>query len=261
MTGVASWPPGFLSEVEGDPPGGEPVLWALGGPSFVYRTPATSIWIDPYLGATPDDLSPDIFRTLAIPVDPAAVRRADAVISTHAHDDHCHRESVTPIVANTSAVCMGPGTSIARMRTWDLPDDRLVEVTPGTELAVGDVRVRVYDGHDPLEPGAVTFVLESAGVTLFVSGDTRLGPALSTVAEEHALDFALLAFGGDWYMDAEQVMEAAMVLRPTTLILFHWELWRRQTGDLVALFDAYHRLSPPFRLALPLIGDYVPLTS
>jgi len=136
----------------------------------------------------------------------------------------------------------------------------LVEVAPGAELQVADVSIRVHCAHDPLEPGAATFVLESSGVSLFVSGDTRLGPALSAVADAHALDYALLAFGGDWYMDAEQLMEAATVLRPRTLIPFHWELWRRQTGDLVALFEAYHRLNPPFRLVLPLIGDCVPLT-
>ena len=80
------------------------------------------------------------------------------------------------------------------------------------------------------------------------------------MAAEHALDYALLAFGGDWYMDAEQLIEAATVLNPKTLIPFHWEIWRRQTGDLVALFEAYHRLRPPFRLALPLIGDCLPLS-
>jgi L-ascorbate 6-phosphate lactonase len=261
MTDVAAWPPAFLAELEDSPPDEGPVLWALGGPSFLYRTATTSIWIDPYLGATPDDLEPGIFRSLAIPVDPDAIRRADAVISTHAHVDHCHRESLTPIVANTEASCIGPATSIARMRSWGLPDDRLVEVGPGAELEVGDVAIRVYGAHDPLEPGAATFVLESSGVSLFVSGDTRLGPALATVADGHALDYALLAFGGDWYMDAEQVMEAATVLRPKTLIPFHWELWRGQTGDLVALFDAYHRLSPPFGLLLPAMGDCVRLSA
>ena len=75
------------------------------------------------------------------------------------------------------------------------------------------------------------------------------------MAAENALDYALLAFGGDWYMDAEQVLEAATTLGARTLIPFHWEIWRGQTGNLVALFDAYHRRRPPFDLELPLIGD------
>ncbi|MDX6599810.1 MAG: hypothetical protein QOE87_3697, partial [Gaiellales bacterium] len=86
MDDVAHWPRAFLDEIERAAPE-SPVLWALGGPSFVYRTPETTIWIDPYFGGTPDDAVPDAYRATPVPVSPADVRLADIVISTHDHVD------------------------------------------------------------------------------------------------------------------------------------------------------------------------------
>jgi L-ascorbate 6-phosphate lactonase len=260
MTSLPAWPPEFLAEIEGDLPGKAPVLWVLGGPSFVYRSNDATIWVDPYFGRTPEGLLPaGIYRTIAIPIDPTGIRRADAVVSTHAHEDHCHEASVTPIVTNTGAQCLAPATSASLMRGWDAPPERLVEVRVGDTFRVRDVEVRVHCAHDPLEPGAVSFVLETCGTSLFVGGDTWSGEKLHDVAEQHAIDYALLAYGGDWYMDADELLDVATVLRTKTLIPFHWEIWRRQTGDLVSLFEAYHRRRPAFRLELPLMGDLLVL--
>src|ERR1700694_2289339 len=90
MRDVAYWPKTFLDEIENAPVSGAALLRALGGPSFLYRTPKTAIWIAPYFYGTPDDAVPDAYRAPAIPVKPDEVRRADIVISTHDHVDHCH---------------------------------------------------------------------------------------------------------------------------------------------------------------------------
>ena len=45
-------------------------FWSLGGPSFLYRTPQTTIWIDPYFYGTPDDSVPDAYRSTSIPIKP-----------------------------------------------------------------------------------------------------------------------------------------------------------------------------------------------
>jgi L-ascorbate 6-phosphate lactonase len=255
LTDVAYWPRSFLEELEETAHAPYPVLWALGGPSFLYRTAETAIWIDPYFGGTPTDAVPGAYRATAIPVDPERIRLADAVISTHDHIDHCHEGTVMPIVRNTQAFCVAPKSSARLMRTWGVPDDRLREVAAGEVVRVGDVDVAVYASYDPNEPDAATYVLESSGVTLFVSGDTWRGPALAEIGASRGLDFALLAFGRTWYMTEEELIEAATDLAPSTLLPFHWEFWRNHTGDVVRLLDAYHQYSPPFALKLLLVGD------
>jgi L-ascorbate 6-phosphate lactonase len=257
LADVPFWSRAFLDEVEQTPVGPSPTLWSLGGPGFVYRSATTTIWIDPYLGGTPDHFAPGTYRTCAVPVDPEAIRRADIVISTHDHIDHCHRETVLPILANTDARCVAPATSAKLMREWGVPESRLHEVSPGDELDAGDVRISVYGARDPGEPGAVTFMLEAGGTTLFVSGDTAGCAALRELGATRPPDYALLAFGRTWYMDEAELIEAARDLNPGTLIPFHWDFWRKHTGDLVRLFEIYHREQPPFELKLMLIGESV----
>ena len=260
MRDIAYWPRTFLDELEQFPVRADPVLWALGGPSFLYRTAETSIWIDPYFGGTPDDAVPGAYRATAIPIDPAEIRKADMVISTHDHVDHCHEATVMPIVRNTDAICTAPRSSAKLMRAWGVPETQLREVTAGESFRFRDVEISVGAAHDPNEPDAVTYVLESSGVTLFVSGDTSLGPALAELGASRNLDFALLAFGRTWYMNEAQLIEAAHDLSPGTLLPFHWEFWRNHTGDIVRLVEIYQRERPPFELKIILVGDSVALT-
>lgn len=255
MRDVAYWPRTFLDEIEGAAPGPTPTLWALGGPSFLYRTAETSIWIDPYFYGTPDDAVPDAYRATAIPIHPEEVRVGDIVISTHDHVDHCHEGSVMPIIANTDAFCVAPQSSAKLMREWGMPEARLKQVAAGDTVSFRDVEISVHPSYDPGEPHAVTYVLRSSGVALFVSGDTARGPGLAELGAEHAPDYALLAFGRTWYMDEEEMMTAARDLAPGTLLPFHWEFWRNHTGDIVRLLEIYHRERPPFDLELLLIGD------
>jgi L-ascorbate 6-phosphate lactonase len=259
MRDVAYWPKTFLDEVEGCPVEQGARLWALGGPSLLYRTPQATIWIDPYFYGTPDDAVPDAYRAVAIPINPEEVRRADLVISTHDHVDHCHGGTLVPITRNTSAMCLGPQSSAKKMREFGIAQERIREVRAGDTAQIGDVQIYVYPGYDPNEPHAVTYVLANGGTKLFVSGDTGDGPALDEVAAAHDLDYALLAFGRTWYMNEAQMLAVARKLRPKTLLPFHWEFWRNHTGDIGKLFEIYYQDRPGFDVKVLLIGDSLSL--
>ena len=135
MRDVAYWPKTFLDEVEGRTINDGILFWALGGPSFVYRTPETMIWIDPYSYGTPDDAVPGAYRSTAIPVKPDEVSVADIIISTHDHVDHCHDGTLLPIVENTDAVCVAPRSSAKLMREFGIADDRILVSGPRRRIA------------------------------------------------------------------------------------------------------------------------------
>ena len=167
MRDVAYWPKTFLDEIEEKTVDNGILFWALGGPSFVYRTPETMIWIDPYSYGTPDDAVPDAYRATAIPIKPDEVRVADILISTHDHVDHCHDGTLVPIVDNTDAFCVAPSSSAKLMREFGIADDRIREVAPGDSIQFRDVEIQVYPSYDPNEPQRGDF-------RLFVGRDEAL---------------------------------------------------------------------------------------
>ncbi len=259
MRDVAYWPRTFLDEIEKNAPERGALLRALGGPSFVYRTPQTTIWIDPYFYGTPDDSVPDAYRATAIPINPDEVSFGDIIISTHDHIDHCHEGTLVPILARTQALCVAPQSSAKKMQEFGISAERIKQVKPGDRFQFRDVEFQVYPSYDANEPYAVTFVLTSGGSQLFVSGDTSDGPALAEVGAAHELDYALLAFGRTWYMTEEEMLQAARKLHPKTLLPFHWEFWRNHTGSIAKLFEIYYRDHPPFDIKILLVGDSLPL--
>src|SRR5580698_1248880 len=95
--------------------------WWLGGSGFVFKTPeGTVIYLDPYLS----DAVKGIFgadRAFPAPIHPEDVR-ADAVISTHWHEDHLDPGSI-PIIArnNPGAKFIMPPSATSHSLSWGVP--------------------------------------------------------------------------------------------------------------------------------------------
>ena len=129
-------------------------------------------------------------------------------------------------------------------RTWGVNEDALVVPLPGEQVEVRDVRVRSVPAHDPLEPEAIAFVIEWRGHRLFHSGDAHRCDASEATGLDHPIDLAFLNFGGGsdhWYMNAEEVLAMAELLRAKTIVPMHWDAWKRSlptVEDVVKLRSA-----------------------
>lgn len=261
MRDTSHWSKQFLKEVESFQVQHGITLWLLGSPSFLYRSAQATIYIDPYFGPTPPEaetLYPGVYRTTAVPIYPPEISRVDALISTHDHTDHCHEPTLDAFQAHTSAVFIAPESATLRMLKGGIARERIKTVAPGDELRVKDLQIKIFNSHDPDAPGAVTYLFMADGVTLFVSGDTRDGPTLDKIGNEYQVDLALMAFGSRrWYMTYDQMLLAARRLKPKVLLPFHWEVWRGETGNLLALGKSLALDPPPFEVRLLLIGDRV----
>ncbi|MFS8201289.1 MBL fold metallo-hydrolase [Streptomyces sp. CWNU-52B] len=169
-------------------------------------------------------------RRGAPPTAEAAV--ADVTLVSHLHADHLHVPSLSRLAPDTLLlVPRGARRAVPGLRR--LGHLRLIEVSPGDRVKVGDLVVRVVSArHDgrrlPIGPHrapALGYVIEGESRTYF-AGDTGL---FDTMAEEVGpVDVALLPVGGwgphlgEEHLDAGRAADALALLRPQSAVPVHY---------------------------------------
>jgi L-ascorbate 6-phosphate lactonase len=267
----STWGDWFVrDEIESTAPEGLS-LWYLGCNGFVLRSPETTLYVDPYFG---DGDPPNIVRMIPVPIDPTDATACDAVFATHEHIDHMHPPSYDPLVNDlgadvyATAACYDDPHYDGDMR---VPEERTHVVEAGDDVTVGDLTVHVRGANDPDAVEEVSYVFEHDSGTFFHGGDSRPAPeAFPRVADEFDLDAGALAFGsvGDiydpetdsvertrWYMDENQVIEAANQLELDRLVPTHYDMWRGVGADPKVLADHAASLEYPRVIETVRVGD------
>ena len=160
------------------------------------------------------------------------VTPVDAVLVSHAHQDHLHLGSLRQLDRSTTLVV--PRNTGRLVRAQGFED--VHEVDAGDELTIGGVRVRtVPAAHDgrrmPFGPAApaVGYVLDG-NERVYFAGDTDLFPGMADLGGD--LDLAILPIGG-WgptlrsgHLNPTTAASALRLLRPRTAVAVHWgTLW------------------------------------
>ncbi|MBW2260405.1 MAG: MBL fold metallo-hydrolase [Deltaproteobacteria bacterium] len=177
--------------------------------------------------------------------------RADLVLVTHEHFDHCSPEDVEKVAGEgTVIVATEPCRPVlegvgAELRT----------VAPGDAIEVGGVKVRAVaayntepdrQGFHPRDPQIprVGYVVEVDGASVYHTGDTDVIPEMEGIAP----DIALVPVGGTYTMSAEQAAEAARLMGAAAVVPMHWGdiVGERQDAERFAeLFDGVTHIMDP----------------
>jgi L-ascorbate 6-phosphate lactonase len=227
-------------------------LWSLGGPSIAIRSRDYLIYVDLFSGIAPQGLTkgiPEIF-------DPTSAARAEFVLSTHKHMDHCHRESLTPLNQNTKCLFIGPASCNQLFRDWNFDTARTRQVIPGDVIHSGGCRINVLPSNDQFAIDAVTYLIEIDGIQIFESGDSDYFQELNAIGKDWNIDIALLNTarnppGKIYYMDEEAVVKSANDLHPKILILKHYDLWKEMSIDPTPLLERLQSLDCDARILHP----------
>ncbi|MEM3004494.1 MAG: L-ascorbate 6-phosphate lactonase [Candidatus Bathyarchaeia archaeon] len=243
---------------------GNVALWWLGACSYWFKTPKkTDILIDAYSGPSiavkwglgePDSPYGVLRQTGATSqvwlrlnpqvIDPFAIRKLDALLSTHPHVDHCDIYTIKPLTKNTDCKFVGPPRSCRKFMEFGVPRERVVEVKPGDEVKIGEVTVKALEGADNtavleaanMNETAVNYLLKTPGGNIYHAGDSHYSNMFFRHGRENRVDVAMVAFGDNPSgmtdkMTAYDAYRVGKALGAKLLIPMHYDNWSLVQGD------------------------------
>jgi L-ascorbate metabolism protein UlaG (beta-lactamase superfamily) len=275
-------PPGPIPVVPGVPegPAGSLAVTWFGHASALLEIDGQRVLTDPMWSerASP---SPAIGPKRMHPV-PAVLERVpapDAIVISHDHYDHLDVASVETLRDSTVAPFVVPLGIGAHLRSWGVPDARIVELDWGGSTRVGKLTItcaeaRHFSGRGLARDTTLWSSWAVAGPAhrVYFGGDTGYTAAFARAgAELGPFDLTLLPVGAysqlwpDIHMNPEEAVAAHRDLRGGMLVPIHWATfdlgfhgWAEPVTRLVA---AAADPAKPVRIAIPRPGQRIDVTA
>jgi L-ascorbate metabolism protein UlaG (beta-lactamase superfamily) len=157
------------------------------------------------------------------PIDglPEALEKADTILFTHHHKDHCKRVTANRL-RQAGTLVVGPERCKKEL------GKELKVIAPGEHITLGAIKIITVDAYNS-QNGNSTKKLHRKGIgvgyllhlpdnTIYHAGDTDFIPEMNTL--EH-VDVALLPIGGTYTMDIQEAVQAAITINPKIVIPIH----------------------------------------
>lgn len=180
------------------------VKW-LGHASFMTEAAGKVIYIDPHEGEY--------------------AKKADLILVTHSHSDHCNTSKINEIRKDDTVV-IAPADCSSKI------GGEVESLRPEEQTKAGGIIVKAVQAYNykrfrspgiPYHPRGlgVGYLITAEGKTLYHAGDTDFIPEMRALKN---VDLALLPSGGTYTMDNPEAAEAALAINPKMVVPMHrWD--------------------------------------
>jgi len=164
----------------------------LGHASFEIELNGSVIYTDPWFNVKPRENERLVMPSVKS-VD--AIRKADVILVSHEHFDHCDAYDTTRIAQRTFATVVGPEEALAKLH--DISPRVKMVVNEGDSFVLHGLNIRVTPARHPQSVNPVGFVVEKGGKSIYFAGDTYEFHDMTNIN----VDVALIPIGGTYTMD------------------------------------------------------------
>jgi L-ascorbate metabolism protein UlaG (beta-lactamase superfamily) len=163
-------------------------------------------------------------------IDPYEIKggaKADLILISHEHDDHCSIDDLKKIITSNTVLVAHVQSKNTLSR---LPVKEIKIAKPGDKLTLGSVTVEAVPAYNtnkfrepgkffhPKEDGKLGFVMTVKGVRIYHAGDTDHITEMNGMAP----DIALLPVSGTYVMTAKEAADATNSIKPKVAIPMHY---------------------------------------
>lgn len=209
-------------------------------------------------------LQPNL-RTTPFVLDPFAIRKVDAILATHDHNDHIDVSVAAAVIQNcdSSVPFIGPASCVRKWVEWGVPESRCVVMVPGKSVRIKDTEILALDSFDRtamiteppsgrlegvlvnMDERAVNYLIRTPGGSLYHSGDSHYSNCYAKHGNDYEIDVALGSFGENPRgvtdkMNASDILRMGEALNAKVVIPFHHDIWSNFQADpreITCLYD------------------------
>lgn len=154
-----------------------------------------------------------------------AIKRADLIMVSHEHFDHCDPYDVTRIAQRTFATVVGPDETLANFP--DISSRQKMSVEEGDSFSLHGLQVTVTPARHPQSVHSVGFIVEKDGKSVYFAGDTYDFFEMGQIE----VDVAMLPIGGTFTMDMYGALSAAKKIKAKFVVPMHFNTFERIHAD------------------------------
>lgn len=171
-----------------------------------------------------------IKNSKVIYIDPYNIQegeKADIILITHDHYDHCSIADISKITKPKTAILT---TAECQSKITKLENVEMHIIEAGEEIKIGNTKilaVPAYNLNKEFHPkgDGVGFVIKTDNIIIYHAGDTDMIPEMEKLTghgKQGNNFIALLPVGGKYTMDAEEAAKAASLIKPNLAIPMHY---------------------------------------